>query len=546
MQQPHIRQEPLKPGDLVGNRYRILSEIGRGGMSTVYLAEDTRLPEKVWALKASLRHACDPRGFEEEARMLSHLEHPFLLKAVDFFPPDERGYSFLVTDYIKGKTLQACFEQGELTVRRVMEIAGQLSSLFDYLHHLEPKPVIYRDLKPGNVMIDEQGHVRLIDFGIARNYSAGSAGDTVSFGTLGFASPEQLEQGTTDARSDLYSLGALCHYLLYQGAHYRGGELSEAGHVPPELRALLVRLLQRNPDRRFQTARELSATIADVLNRPTASVGGGPAGFPASPAAPAAAQLRRQMLIAGSLYPGAGSTFFAVALCRSLASLGLAHTLIEFPANEPELYSLLHGEKHAPPRYRSVQELLQRQLGDERRPWRDRFTEWLPLDPERPAEAADSFIRLLPSVKNGIAILDLSSNWSHPAAREWIAMADGIIGVAGPHPAKLAAPSCRSRVRLLAEWKEQGRPVYLAGTRDSGFAGRKEWLEALPFSPSAVLPELPAQAVLEAEWKGKRVQDDPVLGPRLEEALRPLLAELLPDGGDRRSRKGLRGWFRRA
>jgi hypothetical protein len=545
LQEPLFTQAPLAPGDLVGGRYRIVEPIGKGGMSTVYLAEDTRLPGKFWAVKASLRHACDPRGFEQEARMLAQLEHPFLLKAVDFYAPDASGYSYLVTDYIKGRTLQACFEQGELTVRRVLEIAGQLCSLFDYLHHLEPKPVIYRDLKPGNVMIDEQGHVRLIDFGIARSYTSGSAADTVSFGTIGFASPEQLDQGATDARSDLYSLGALCHYLLYQGTYYHGGELPEAAHVPASLRALLTRLLKHNPDQRYQTARELGEAIAALLNG--ADRAEPQAAFPAAASAQAGqAPLQRRLWVVGSLYPGAGSTFFAVSLCRALGRLGLAQTLIEFPANEPELYSLLHGEKNAPSRFRAVQDLLGGRDCAERKNWCTDHTEWLPLDPERTASSTDSFIRLLPSVKHGVAVLDLSSHWGHPSAREWIALADAIVAVAGPHPAKLAAPACRRQASLLADWKSQGRPVHLVANRDAGFVGRREWLDSLPFEPAAMLPELPVAAVLEAEWKGRRVQDDPELAPQLADALRPLFAELLPDEWlePQSRRKGLRGWFR--
>lgn len=538
--------EPLKRGDVVGGRYRIEETVGRGGMSFVYLAEDTRLPGKQWAVKASLRHAYDPRGFEEEARMLASLEHPFLPKVADFFPPDGNGYSYLVTDYIKGETLQTHFEKGELTVRRVMEIAGQLCDLFDYLHRLEPKPVIYRDLKPSNVMIDGQGHVRLIDFGIARNYTTGANADTVSFGTIGFASPEQLDQGVTDSRSDLYSLGAMCHYLLYQGAYYRGGEMPESSQVPQELRKLLQRLLQKNPEQRFQSAKELGAAISGILAFSDAN--------PLEAAAPESKGgqgkpllLKRQILVIGGLYPGAGSTFFSLVLCRALHRLGISHTLVEFPTNDPELFNLLHGSKKAPPRARVVQDFLEGQHADDRRTWSSGYTEWLPLDPDRPVQASDAFLRLLPAIKNSFVILDLSCHWSHPAAKDWIAAADAIVAVAGPHPAKLSSPSCRGRVQLLTDWKAAGRPVRMAGNRDSGFAGRKEWLQCLPDAPIAVLPELEGSVTLEAEWKGVRIQDDPVHGSCLSEAIGPLLRELLPPAllNAGRKRSGIRAWLHR-
>ncbi|WP_058304346.1 serine/threonine protein kinase [Gorillibacterium timonense] len=545
MYDPKHSSEPLKRGDLIGGRYRIEETVGRGGMSYVYLAEDVRLPGKQWAVKASLRHAYDPRGFEEEARMLAALDHPFLSKVADFFPPDDTGYSYLVTDFIKGETLQARFEKGELTVRRVMDIAVQLCELFDYLHRLKPKPVIYRDLKPSNVMLDEQEHVRLIDFGIARTYTAGAHADTVSFGTIGFASPEQLDGGATDVRSDLYSLGAMIYYLLYQGTYYKGGELPDSSLVPAEFRKLLTRLLERNPDRRFQSAKELGAEISRLLRNASISHSSENADQIGSRSTDAAYPLNRQILVVGGMYPGAGSTFFSLALCRALHRSGIGHTLIEFPANEPELFNLLHGSKNAPSRVRVVQDLLEGTSATDRRSWTSGCSEWLPLDPDRAVPNPDSFLRLLSSVKSSFVILDLSRHWDHPAAKEWIALADAIVAVASPHPSKLAAPVCRRNVKLLTEWQKSGRPVRIAGNRDSDFVGRREWLDCLPDAPVVALPELPGSATLEAEWKGLRIQDDPVHGAALAEALRPLLKELLPgsllNAGQRQSR--LRSFF---
>ncbi|MEO3944575.1 serine/threonine-protein kinase [Gorillibacterium sp. CAU 1737] len=520
---------PLDLGQVLAGRYRLEEVVGHGGMSTVYLAEDLRLPGKKWAVKASLRHAFDLRGFEEEARMLASLEHPFLAKVADYCPPDESGYSYLITDYIKGETLQTCFERGELTVRRVLQIATQLCDLFDYLHHLQPKPIIYRDLKPSNVMLDEQGHVRLIDFGIARNYTEGSLADTISFGTIGFASPEQVEQGLTDVRSDLYSLGAMLYYLLYRGEFYRGGSLPDSEQVPADLRTLLQRLLERDPNRRLASARELGAKMAELLEKREGTIG--VSHEQKQGAAPLV--LNRQLIVVGSVYPGAGSSFAAMALCRELNRLGVAHTLVEFPGNEPELFHLLHGERHAPSRVRTIQELLAGESpssgkSEQLRTWSSGASEWLPLDPNCEPPAIPMYSKLLPKLTRPVVILDLSGHWEHAEAQEWLGLADVILAVFGPNPAKLASPSCRRKVQRVENWKTAGKTVLYTANRDTDFSGRREWLSCMPESAEVVLPELPAGSVHTAEWKGERVHDHPDYTAILSEALSPLLKCFLP------------------
>ncbi|MDN8587539.1 serine/threonine protein kinase [Paenibacillus sp. 11B] len=265
----------LERGSLLGARYRIVSILGSGGMSHVYEAEDLKLPGKTWAIKESVTALPYEGSMESEAALLTSLRHPRLPQIVDFFVPDEHGYTYLVMEYIEGLTLSDYFKQcrGKIPLEHMTGFVLQLLDVLSYLHSLDP-PVIYRDLKPSNIMITPEHEVRLIDFGIARSYKAQSVDDTVKLGTAGFAAPEQYGSGQTDARSDLYGLGALLLYLMTCGAYtewIQGVESSIRSDVPRTYIPVARRLLRLNPNERFQSADEVRK---ELLRRPGIAAGG--------------------------------------------------------------------------------------------------------------------------------------------------------------------------------------------------------------------------------------------------------------------------------
>jgi serine/threonine protein kinase len=207
---------------LLQNRYRILRQIGGGGMGIVYVAEDTRLPGHHCAIKEVSPAALVPeerawaiRAFQQEAQILARLSHLGLTAVTDFFP--EAGNWYLVMDYVDGDTLEDRLKKaqgGRLPLKEALSITRQLCDVLGYLHAQSP-PVVFRDLKPGNVMITPRGEVKLIDFGIARFFKPGQTQDTVNLGTPGYAAPEQYGgRGQTDPRSDVYGLGVLLHQML--------------------------------------------------------------------------------------------------------------------------------------------------------------------------------------------------------------------------------------------------------------------------------------------------------------------------------------------
>jgi serine/threonine protein kinase len=208
---------PLEPGVVLQQRYRIERLLGGGGMGMVYLARDQRLSNRPCAIKEMVDHFIDAQQrleaneyFAREADTLAQLKHPAIPAISDRFDHQNRHY--LVMEYVEGCNLEEelARRSGPLPEGLVIDIARQLCDVLAYLHGLQP-PIIYRDLKPSNVMLAGNGRVVLVDFGIARLFKAQRKGTMI--GTLGFAPPEQY-QGIADPRSDIYSLGATLHYVL--------------------------------------------------------------------------------------------------------------------------------------------------------------------------------------------------------------------------------------------------------------------------------------------------------------------------------------------
>src|SRR6202046_5027323 len=208
---------PLAPGTILQGRYAIDRLRGGGGMGMVYLARDQRLANRPCALKEMVDHFIDQAQrieaneyFAREADTLAQLKHQAIPAITDRFELANRHY--LVMEYVEGRNLEEeLAARGEpLPEGLVIDIARQLCDVLSYLHGLAP-PIIYRDMKPSNVMLNSNGRVVLVDFGIARLFKAARKGTMI--GTLGFAPPEQY-QGLVDPRSDIYSLGATLHYVL--------------------------------------------------------------------------------------------------------------------------------------------------------------------------------------------------------------------------------------------------------------------------------------------------------------------------------------------
>lgn len=253
-------------GQLIDGKYEVLTLIGKGGMSKVYLARDKRL-NKQWAVKEIQKKGRDKnneivvQSAIAEANMIKQLDHTAIVRIVDIIETSDVIY--IIEDFIEGRTLAEILEEsGSQPQEQVIEWSKEICEALEYLHTRKP-PIIYRDMKPANVMLKPDGHIKIIDFGIAREYKNQNVADTVSLGTKGYAAPEQFGgKGQTDARTDVYCLGATMYHLL-------------TGHNPCEppyeiypirrwnpqldagLEAVVNKCTQLNPLDRYQSCAEL-------------------------------------------------------------------------------------------------------------------------------------------------------------------------------------------------------------------------------------------------------------------------------------------------
>ncbi len=253
-------------GTVIDGKYELLKLIGKGGMSRVYLAMDKRL-NKQWAVKEIIKSSRSRnneiivQSLIAEANLMKKLDHPALPRIVDIIENENTIY--VIMDYIEGESLSSEIDKhGAQPQELVIEWAKQLGEALDYLHTRKP-PIIYRDMKPANVMLKPDGSVKLIDFGIAREYKEGQSEDTVSLGTKGYAAPEQFGgKGQTDERTDVYCLGVtLYHLVTGKNPCEPPYELYPIRHWNPQLSGglenIILKCTQLNPDDRYQSCAEL-------------------------------------------------------------------------------------------------------------------------------------------------------------------------------------------------------------------------------------------------------------------------------------------------
>ncbi|MBN2550883.1 MAG: serine/threonine protein kinase, partial [Anaerolineales bacterium] len=273
---------PLKPGDTLHNRYRIVKLLSVGGFGAVYRAWDTTLQGPV-ALKESKEITPEAETqFLREARLLFKLKHPNLPRVFDAFSEPGQGM-YLVMDFIEGQDLQELLLQsgGPLPEAQALPWIEQVCGALEYLHSQKP-PVIHRDLKPANIKITPQGQAVLVDFGIAKAADPGVRTLTSARAvTPGYSPPEQYtSRGRTDPRSDIYALGATLYALLTGKEPVEAPERNLGSDLPapralnpglsPHLETAVLRALELQPEKRCQTAAEFRTALAPpALSGPT-------------------------------------------------------------------------------------------------------------------------------------------------------------------------------------------------------------------------------------------------------------------------------------
>lgn len=251
-------------GDIVAEKYEILTLLGKGGSSTVYCALDKSL-NKLVALKVisgfDVNDDSLVNSISSEYSLIMKLNHPAVPKVYEVIKNEE---IILVQEYIEGETLSACLDQGYYSAygsdeKTLLDILKQICDAMIYLHNSN---IIYRDLKPSNVMIQPEGTIKLVDFGIARIYDDSKDYDTVALGTVGYAAPEQYGAGQSDKRTDVYAFGMLLYkiYTNKNPAHIEEFDY-HTYDVPKDIVKIIEKCTQPNPSDRYQSFNEVLAAL---------------------------------------------------------------------------------------------------------------------------------------------------------------------------------------------------------------------------------------------------------------------------------------------
>jgi len=505
-----IRDGPFRAGDVAGGRYRIVRRIGEGGMGRVYLAEDSRLQGQRWAVKWVPVDAAFPSQPEKEAAIMTSLKHPSLPRIVDYFAVDGEGVC-IVMDYLEGETLlqRSAAHDHALPWTTVVHYGAQLCDLLDYLHSLD-SPIVFRDMKPSNVIVGPDDGVRLIDFGIARTYKEGKASDTVHVGSVGFAAPELLANRQTDHRADLYSLGSLLYFLLSGGQFYNFTKKpieSIDPSLPPELAAALGRLLADEPSQRFPDAK---AAKEALLRQGAGSAPADEAGGSGRTVHPSAG--RRTVVAVYGLFPKVGATFLSVAIAKLLAERRLYTTYTAFPWAPSDAYlRMLSATKDG---------------GNE---WREDRLVWR-LGPESdssPSFDAAALYKLLFETRGDVAIFDVPSSASPEAAEALLRVSDVVVAVVSPDPGGLRSAAAVDNWRRLNACAGDGRVEWIANRMPS--AGKlPEFYKLFSVKPTGAVGEFPYDRAVRAKWDGRFLCEERDVREELTHALEPLLRRLAP------------------
>ncbi|MDF2523221.1 MAG: hypothetical protein K0R31_862, partial [Clostridiales bacterium] len=248
-------------------KYRIIKVLGKGGMSTVYLAENIKLGN-LWAIKEINKNINPNINILVEPNILKRLNHPCLPRIFDIIEDDENIYT--IVDYIEGTPLdKEILNSRKFPEEKVIDWAKQICNVLQYLHSFKPNPIIYRDMKPSNIMLTPEGKIKLIDFGIAREFKQGCDSDTIYIGTRGYAAPEQYGSGQSNVSTDIYGLGVtLYHLLTGKSPHEPPYEIKavrqfDAG-LSEQIETILLKCTKQDPEERYQSVIELLQDLNSI------------------------------------------------------------------------------------------------------------------------------------------------------------------------------------------------------------------------------------------------------------------------------------------
>lgn len=258
----------LNRGYVLDGKYEVIKILGKGGMGTVYLCKNIRL-ENLWAIKEVKKDFKNNRDILSEPNILKNLRHSGIPRIVDIFY--EKNNFYMVQDYIEGQTLKEYVkENGFMEADNICKVTSCICDIIAYLHSLNP-PIIYRDLKPSNIMITPEEKVFLIDFGISKIYKVHDKNHTTYIGSKGYAAPEQYGFGQSCRQTDIYGIGMVMYFMATGKDSYTGLEpLMENNYdktVDSDLRKIIRKCVQIHIENRYQSIESLRNEIIEFLQK---------------------------------------------------------------------------------------------------------------------------------------------------------------------------------------------------------------------------------------------------------------------------------------
>jgi serine/threonine-protein kinase len=294
--------------------------------------------------------------------------------------------------------------------------------------------------------------------------------------------------------------------------------------LPEKLVHIITKLLKLYPEDRFQTASHVLIDLEHISivkpNHVHERI------ITRNNSTP----LPRKLIVIGSLYSGAGSTFVALALARVLNHYAIPHALVENIHNQPTLFTLLYGERNVPPNYIYSADKAYRETLEKTPVWSNDHTELHPLPPGGFTEiwSNEHSYKLLYSITQPLVVMDVSHCWDDPIVIELCRHADEIVMVSGPSLTRLKLPITAKNIHQFTQFQQEGRSVHCVANRTASFTAHKEWHTSLPINPICSISEFDYSAVIQAEWGGKLFADQEAPLQLFIEQLKPLLKKIIP------------------
>ena len=534
----------LRDNEILEGKYKIIRVLGKGGTGQVYLAENLKVGN-YWAIKEVNARKQLRSNLLAEVEILKKVNHRSIPRIVDII--EREDYLYIIEDYFAGTNLKELIKCRELCSEdNVIRWGRQLCEILSYLHNLEPSPIIYRDMKPGNIIVDNENNVKLVDLGIARIYQQEPDSETLCIGTRGYAAPEQYSgAGQPDNRSDIYGLGAtLYHVLTGNNPNEPPYCLLPVRQVNPGLSTEIDKIIKKctysDPVLRYQCVEEI---IAELDNTPrndrliritTQNV--------------EYMEVSNKLVVIGSLSSRAGSSFVTSNLAAAFAKRNRSVAVLEFPANTPYLYDALFLRQKTEGKYISLPHEVRAQRAiNKENIFKEHGISWVLLDPTLYAIkdwSPSEMLSLIYSVKNmPIILLDISTNWCHQGISQIFRQADHVFMVVEPDPALIdrtvivdykelgipaeCIPEELKIMELICELERSGNchvEFVLNKYTDQIF---QEQL-GLPYSPTAFIPFIDPQTVYSALWKGEVLYNYPDIQEILDRELYPVIRRIAP------------------